>query len=452
MLTGITHRRNWDQLAQLCLLSVFAYYCFFLPSVFFIEAASDVPKEQFQGFLVVSPLVGYLMGLFIRPLGGLFLGLKADQGYVNRTIRRSGIILGASTMAMGALPIEADLGGPGTYLLVLLRLVQGYTIAGLYTAAATFAMKASPEKQCGFFTGVLQSSTSAGHLAVMTVLIVLRLIFNKVQFVDWAWRLAYGFAAILIIMAWSWRPFEDHPVGISRRTLLSDLWTTLKSDHKLRKSLIWFVLPAVGLGSLISYHGTVYQMTFLQGQLRLDPVVVKFILAMASLVYLPFYGLWGWLGDRYGHGRMFVVGIVIASVLLFPAFYLFDSLAKEVSMQSVGMNRYVWVMVLAIGMYSIISILSMSNVIVFLHSRLPERWRSSLFGFVYNISFGLWAAFSQLSGLYLQERFNSSYGSILFTLFFALLTLIMVLTVGRPFIYPEQVSLVKECGHPQGKP
>src|SRR6516164_8612238 len=111
--------------------SALEYYDFFIyataaslifPQLFF---PSDNPTVA-----VVASLATYGVGYVARPIGAFYLGHWGDTHGRRNVLLVCMFLMGLSTMAVGFLPTYPQVGIIAPVLLVILRLIQGFAVAG----------------------------------------------------------------------------------------------------------------------------------------------------------------------------------------------------------------------------------------------------------------------------------------------------------------------------------
>ena len=85
------------------------------------------------------------------------------------------LLTSLATLSTGFLPGYAVIGVLAPILLVLIRLIQGFSASGEYTGAATFLSDYSPDRRRGFFVGIMVSTTYVGFSLGAGVVGVLQL-------------------------------------------------------------------------------------------------------------------------------------------------------------------------------------------------------------------------------------------------------------------------------------
>src|ERR1700743_85239 len=108
--------------------TVFEWYDFFI----FGSLLSIITKHFFadagetQGYIFA--LLTFAVGFAVRPFGGLVFGYFGDRTGRKRTFLFTIVIMGFATFAIGLLPDTAQIGRLAPYLLIALRVLQGFAV------------------------------------------------------------------------------------------------------------------------------------------------------------------------------------------------------------------------------------------------------------------------------------------------------------------------------------
>jgi MFS transporter, MHS family, proline/betaine transporter len=111
-------------------------------------------------------LATFAISFLVRPLGGLFWGPLGDRLGRKYVLALTIIMMSVATLLVGLLPTYARIGWWAPALLIVLRLVQGFSTGGEYGGAATFMAEYAPDKKRGFCGGFLDA---IGALALIFV-------------------------------------------------------------------------------------------------------------------------------------------------------------------------------------------------------------------------------------------------------------------------------------------
>src|ERR1700739_1375189 len=141
------------------------YYDFFLSAT----AASLIFPQLFfpsgnPTVAIVASLATYGVGYVSRPIGAFFLGHWGDTHGRKTVLLVCMFLMGFSTMAVGILPTYQQVGILAPVLLVALRLVQGFAVAGEISGASSMILEHAPFGRRGFFASYTLQGVQAGQI------------------------------------------------------------------------------------------------------------------------------------------------------------------------------------------------------------------------------------------------------------------------------------------------
>ena len=94
---------------------------------------------------LLSAFAVFALTFFVRPLGGVFFGPLGDRIGRQRVLATTILLMAGATFVIGLLPSYATIGILAPILLLLLRLVQGFSAGGEYGGASTFMVEYAPD-------------------------------------------------------------------------------------------------------------------------------------------------------------------------------------------------------------------------------------------------------------------------------------------------------------------
>lgn len=155
-------------------------------------------------FPAASPISGLLatFGVFalpfiVRPLGGVIWGHYGDKIGRKKALSLSIIIMSLATFLIAFLPTFEQVGLWAPALLLLVRLVQGFSASGEYAGASAFLAEYAPDNKRGFYTSIVPASTAAGLLLGSLFVTVMHAVLTAEQMQSFGWRLPFLLAAPL---------------------------------------------------------------------------------------------------------------------------------------------------------------------------------------------------------------------------------------------------------------
>ncbi|MGD6741769.1 MFS transporter [Streptomyces sp. BH106] len=151
-----------------------------------------------------DPLVSSLLavstvgvGFFARPLGGIVFSHFGDRLGRKNTLLVSLVLMGATTVLVGALPTYEQIGIAAPILLIALRFVQGLAIGGEWGGAVLVAVEHAPREKRGLYGAFPMFGTPLGILGAAAVIALFRLLPDE-SFRSWGWRMPFLASIVLL--------------------------------------------------------------------------------------------------------------------------------------------------------------------------------------------------------------------------------------------------------------
>jgi MFS family permease len=236
------------------------------------------------------------------------------------------LLMGASTVLIGALPTYAQIGVAAPVLLIVLRILQGFSAGGEWGGAALMSVEGAPANRRGLFGAYPQIGVPIGLILATAVLWVLSSLLTPEQFQAWGWRVPFLLSVGLIVVGFLIRrAVEESPVFkemLERKKAssapLRDLFAR-NSKQVILAALIFIANNAVG------YLLIAYFIAYGSGALELPRPSVLLATAVASVGWLIFTLWGGTLSDRIGRVRTFQLGYVLIFIWMIPLFLLVET-------------------------------------------------------------------------------------------------------------------------------
>ena len=210
-------------------------------------------------------------------------------------------------------------------------MLQGLAVGGEYGGAAVYVAEHAPATRRGLHTSWLNGTATLGLVISLLIIVAFRLVLSDADFQAWGWRLPFLVSIVLLLVS----------LWIRLRLAESPVFARMKADGATSKapwaeafgrwSNLKLVIPALGLvagTTVIWYSAQFYALFFLERVLGLQGIFADLLIAIALLIALPAYPLFGWLSDVIGRKRLLVGGCAIAAITIFPAFHLLTRAAN----------------------------------------------------------------------------------------------------------------------------
>jgi MHS family proline/betaine transporter-like MFS transporter len=362
-------------------------------------ATSYITAQFFPDMGTAATLSVFAVSFVFRPLGGLVLGPLGDRLGRKAVLATTILLMAAATFAIGLLPSHDTIGIWAPVLLILLRVVQGFSAGGEYGGAATFMAEYSPDRRRGFFGSFLEFGTLAGFTLGASAVLVTATVVGEEAMTEWGWRIPFLVAGPLGLVGLYLRTrLQDTPV-FQEMEARREGEATLKGEFK---DLVRdYKRPLFALGALVvalnvcNYTLLAYTPTYLQETLGMaeTPALLVVILGQVGMMaVIPFSGR---LSDRFGRKPMWWVSLVGLFVLAVPAYLL---IAQDFALALVGF-----------GVLGLLYVLQLSTISATFPAMFPTHVRFAGFAIAYNVSTALFGG----TALYANEKLIEVTGSSL---------------------------------------
>jgi MFS transporter, MHS family, proline/betaine transporter len=271
-------------------------------------------------------LATFAISFLVRPFGGLFWGPLGDRVGRKAVLALTILMMAGATLCVGLIPSYDSIGFWAPVLLIILRMIQGFSTGGEYGGAATFMAEYAPDKKRGFCGSFLEFGTLAGFSLGAFLMLGISSLLSDSAMESWGWRLPFLVAAPLGLIGMYLRSrMEDTPVF---RELEEKGQKEREATTEFKDLLTRFWKPLLLLGGLVvalnvvNYTLLSYMPTYLQAEIGLSSdgaLVVPLIGMLTMMLFLPFAGA---LSDRVGRKSMWWFSLTGLLVMAVPMYLL----------------------------------------------------------------------------------------------------------------------------------
>jgi len=179
--------------------SALEYYDFFI----YATAASLVFPQLFfpsgdPAVAIAASLATYGVGYIARPVGAFFLGHWGDTHGRKNVLLLCMFLMGFSTMAVGLLPTYQQVGWFAPAVLVTLRLIQGFAVAGEISGASSMIVEHAPFGRRGWYASFTLQGVQAGQIFAAAIFLPLARYLSDDAFNSWGWRIPFLLSFIVV--------------------------------------------------------------------------------------------------------------------------------------------------------------------------------------------------------------------------------------------------------------
>lgn len=182
--------------------AVYAYVATIIAKKFF-PAQDDVAA-------LLSTFLAYGLGFLARPLGGIVIGRMGDVSGRKNALLLTIFLMAAGTVMIGLLPTFETIGYLAPVLLVVARLVQGFSAGGEWGGSTAYIVEWAPEGQRGYYGSFQQVSVVIGLLLGSGIAALFNSVLTPEQMESWGWRALFLLGGVL------------GPIGLYMRRTISE--------------------------------------------------------------------------------------------------------------------------------------------------------------------------------------------------------------------------------------
>ncbi|MGW2748337.1 MFS transporter [Streptomyces sp. NPDC001450] len=274
-------------------------------------------------FPTFSPVAGTLaafvtfgVGFVARPLGSVLFGHLGDRRGRRPVLVVSLLLTGASTVAVGCVPVYGSVGVAAPVLLLVLRFLQGLGLGGEWGGAVLLTAEHAPAGRRALWSSFPQVGPAVGFVLANGVMLALSAALSDAQFAQWGWRVPFWAAGVLAL------------AGLWLRSSLAETPGFLEIDDHARVPLVEVVrhhgrlvlltAGALAVGYAVFYAVTTWSLAYATERLGVSRTVMLTCVMAAVVVKGALTPLMALLGDRYGRRPMCLVGCTACALWMLP--------------------------------------------------------------------------------------------------------------------------------------
>ncbi|WP_017613707.1 MFS transporter [Nocardiopsis salina] len=276
---------------------------------------------------LVATFAAFGVSFVFRPLGAIVFAHFGDRTGRRTTLSVAVISMSLATFAIGVTPSYETAGVLAPVLLVLARLVQGFSAGGEFGGATSYMVEYAPRGRRAFYgswqfftqllAGLCAACTGAGLSAVLT----------EVDLVEWGWRIPFVLTLPLGLIGLYLRlKLDETPEFTERRRTpqpkavgSAPILVALGDHWRILASIIGLMIT----GTTMFYMMQAFWPAFLVEEvgMRLADMYGAMIVGIcANLALIP---LWAVLSDRIGRRKPFLVATpVLLLIVAAPVYWL----------------------------------------------------------------------------------------------------------------------------------
>lgn len=294
--------------------TIYATFAVFFAKQFF--PSTDPTASLLATFAI------FAVGFFMRPLGGIVLGIFSDRYGRKAALAATIIMMAGGSLMIGLSPTYETIGIFAPIILVLARLLQGLSLGGEFASAATYLSEMAPKEKRGFYSSFMFFSAAIGILMASSLAWLLTTILTDQQMGDYGWRIPFLLGALGgLVGMWIRRSVPDSEMTQAKEKVKNPLVFLIKNHPKETLRIIGISI----LTTFAFYIFIVYVPSYAIKVLGAEPKVAFAANTIALVIFMLCQPVFGWLSDKIGRKPQLIVFALGYLLFFYPIIKWMDS-------------------------------------------------------------------------------------------------------------------------------
>ncbi|HTR85829.1 MAG TPA: MFS transporter [Reyranella sp.] len=384
---------------------VYGYVAAIIGKNFF--PGSDDTTELLKAFLTFG------LGFLARPVGGIVIGRMGDTHGRKAALMLTIFLMAAGTVLIGILPTYSSIGYAAPVLLLLARLMQGFSTGGEWGGSTSYIVEWAPHGKRGLYGSFQQMSVVGGLLLGSSFAALLNTIMTPEQMADWGWRVPFLVGGLL------------GPVGLYMRRTIDETpaYNKVVSVKTAPTGPSGVALAAKAFGFTVAwtvcfYVLLTYMPSWTGKYMKLTPAAALWSNSIGLIALIIAIPIMGQLSDRIGRKPLLVAVCVAFIIVPWP---LFTFLAS-------GNVPYAVLVLVQVGVALLISIYSGVGPAA-IAEIFPTRSRSTWMTTGYALAVAIFGGSAPYLSVYMIEKLNSPIAPVWYLIAAAIVSACVMLSL-----------------------
>ncbi|MDD5405407.1 MAG: MFS transporter [Sulfurovaceae bacterium] len=311
------HLAKWRIIAAGIIGNVIEYYDFAIIG-FLAVIIGQLFFPSHDPFLSLLGSFGaFAAGMVMRPIGAIFFGHLGDKIGRRYALIGSLVMMALPTFIIGFLPTYAQIGILAPIILIVLRMMQGFSVGGEYASSIVYLVEESPKGHTNLYGSFVSLGAKLGMAIGAGFCGILLGYLGENGMMEWGWRIPFWSSMVLAL------------VGVYLRRHLTDEYIPDESTKiplleilRNHRREFWLFLALASAIWILYYTLFVYMPVWLQTYGGFDKATSSYINTYSIILGVVFIPIMAMVADRIGSIMLMRISAIVTAISIIPIFML----------------------------------------------------------------------------------------------------------------------------------
>jgi len=392
-------------------LLIYGYFAVVIGKLFF-------PSDNETTSLLLS-VGSFGISFLMRPLGAIVLGTYADRVGRKASLTMSILIMMLGTALITFVPSYEQIGLTAPLLIIVARMLQGFSTGGEFGAATAFMIEHADAKRRGFFASWQLSTQGLATVLAAGVSALLSYLLSDVQLNAWGWRVAFAVGLLIGPVGFYIRSQIDETPDFQKTVANAQKKTPLRDVLIKGHVSLLLAIGVVAGATAFNYVHKLYMPTYALKQLHIAATSSYLGALVTGATLMIMAPVFGGLSDRHGRFRVLTIALLITGLSSYPMFLLLNTFPS------------VSVLLLVQAIVGILIAACLGPIPAMLADIFPTSIRGTGLALSYNFSITLFGGFAPLIVTWMIDATGNKLAPSFYVMATALISVIAVVSLGR---------------------
>jgi MHS family proline/betaine transporter-like MFS transporter len=182
---------NRSAIVGACIGNLLEWYDFTVYALFATYIANSFFPSHDPGAALVKTFLTFGAGFVIRPVGAAVIGAYGDRAGRKAALMLTIWVMAAGTLLIAAAPDYAAIGVAAPWLLLLGRLLQGFSAGGEIGSASAFLAESAADGARGRLAAWQEATMGMSNILGALVAFTVSTLLSPAQLQQWGWRVPF---------------------------------------------------------------------------------------------------------------------------------------------------------------------------------------------------------------------------------------------------------------------